>query len=399
MKFLTGDLPGTGGRYKEQPEDFLVEEIPLYPCSGSGEHCYLWIEKEGITTRDLLRQLSRGLNLKERDLGYAGLKDAKALTRQQISIPANREGRLARLKLRRAKILSTNRHDNKLRLGHLAGNRFSIRLRETHVDALARAEAILNRLQTDGVPNRFGEQRYGILNNSHRLGQLILQKDYDRFCLELIGDPQQITNPQWQQAAQEFRAGHLERALETLPNGMRDEQRLLQSLKNGTSPEESVLNLPRSLLRLFLSAYQSHLFDHLLEQRIPSLNQIESGDLAVKHVNGACFLVTDATLEQVRADQFEISPSAPLFGHKVLLAEGSPGERERQLLAREGLSLKDMKLGEGLSMPGERRPLRVPLGNARALSTTDGLQIDFSLPKGCYATSVLLELMKPGAND
>jgi tRNA pseudouridine13 synthase len=257
-----------------------------------------------------------------------------------------------------------------------------------------RAEAIFKRLQADGVPNRFGEQRYGILNNSHHLGRLILQKDYDRFCMELIGDPQQITDPQWRQAAQAFRAGDLDLTLEHLPKRMRDELRLLQTLKYNGPAEHAVLNLPRPLLRLFLSAYQSHLFDQLLEQRLPFLDRLEPGDLAVKHANGACFQVINVEEEQMRADCFEISPSAPLFGHKVLLAKERPGDRERQLLAQEGLMLKDWKIGEGLTMPGERRPLRILLGNAQVIRTTDGLQLDFSLPKGSYATSVLHELMK-----
>ncbi|HKJ05044.1 MAG TPA: tRNA pseudouridine(13) synthase TruD [Geopsychrobacteraceae bacterium] len=395
MTFLTADLPGTGGHYKEHPDDFLVEEIPLYACSGSGEHLYLWIEKEGISTRELIRQLARGLNLKERELGYAGLKDARARTRQQISIPANRELQLDRLNLRQARILSTTRHGNKLRLGHLAGNNFTIRLRATCPDAHCRAESILNRLRTLGVPNRFGEQRYGILKNSHLLGQLLLQKKYDTFCTELIGDPNQITDPPWQQAAHAFRTGHLSQALASLPARMRDEQRLLESLISGKPSKAAVFDLPRALLRLFLSAYQSHLFDQLLEQRVPQLGRVENGDLAVKHVNGACFQVKNAQQEQLRADQFEISPSAPLYGYKVLLAEGNPGEREVDLLRRENLSLDDWKLGEGLSMQGERRPLRVPLDNFLIASGPESLQLGFSLPKGSYATSVLRELIKP----
>jgi len=395
MKFLTSDLPGIGGRYKELAEDFLVEEIPLYPCSGNGEHLYLWMEKEGISTHELLRQLASGLNLKERDLGYAGLKDAKARTRQQVSLPANRESRLGGLNLRQAKILSTTRHGNKLRLGHLAGNRFSILLRDTHIDSHERAEAILKQLQVSGAPNRFGDQRYGSLNNSHNLGRHLLQKEYGQFCTELLGDPQQISDPKWQQAAQAFRGGDLDLALEILPVWMRNERRLLQTLQRGKNAAEATYTLPRSLLRLFLSAYQSYLFDQILEQRLPQLDQIETGDLAVKHINGACFQVSDATLEQPRADQFEISPSAPLFGHKVLLADGNPGKLERQILRQEDLALQDWKLGEGLSMPGERRPLRVPLGNAQATVMKDGLQLNFSLPKGSYATSVLYELMKP----
>ncbi|NOY13581.1 MAG: tRNA pseudouridine(13) synthase TruD, partial [Deltaproteobacteria bacterium] len=150
MSWLTAELPGTGGVYKEYPEDFQVEEIPLYPCCGDGEHLYLWIEKEGISTRELLGQLSRGLQLNERELGYAGLKDARARTRQMISIPAGRADRLTGLQLRKARILRQERHSNKLRLGHLAGNRFTIRLRNPHPQAAQRAAAILQVLEQQG---------------------------------------------------------------------------------------------------------------------------------------------------------------------------------------------------------------------------------------------------------
>ncbi|MDT8420482.1 MAG: tRNA pseudouridine(13) synthase TruD [Desulfuromonadales bacterium] len=398
MKFQTSDLPGTGGHYKAHPRDFQVEEIPLYPCSGTGEHLYLWVEKEGITTRELLRQLAHGLDLNERDIGYAGLKDARALTRQQLSVPANRAARLGGLRLRQAKILAATRHGNKLRLGHLAGNRFSIRLQDTPPDSCRRAEAVLQRLQITGVPNRFGEQRYGGLGNSHLLGKFLLQREYKSFCSEWFGDPQQISEPRWRRAAEAFRAGDLKLALELLPHRMRDEQRLLQALLLGKPIARTVLDLPRHLLRLFLSAYQSHLFNHLLEQRLPRLGHLESGDLAIKHSNGACFRVEDAHLEQPRADRFEISPSAPLFGCKVLLAEGPAGEREGQLLAQEQLTLADWKLGAGLTMPGERRPLRVPLDTARVVPADNGLQLEFSLPKGSYATSVLYEVIKPAGS-
>ncbi|NOQ51678.1 MAG: tRNA pseudouridine(13) synthase TruD, partial [Desulfuromonadaceae bacterium] len=119
VNWLTADLPGTDGIYKEQPEDFQVEELPLYPCSGHGEHLYLWVEKTGVTTRELLSQVSKGLRLKEREIGYAGLKDAHARTRQMISIPAQCADRVAALQLRKAQILRQELHGNKLRLGHL----------------------------------------------------------------------------------------------------------------------------------------------------------------------------------------------------------------------------------------------------------------------------------------
>ncbi len=393
--FLTAELPGTGGNYKQQADDFQVEEIPLYPCSGNGEHLYLWIEKTGVSTRELLSQLCRGLQLKERDIGYAGLKDARARTRQMISIPARCSERLATLQLRNVTILKNQLHGNKLRMGHLAGNRFRICLREVNPQALPRAEEILSMLQQRGVPNRFGEQRYGILGNSAVLGLLLLQERYEEFCRELLGNPQQIRNADWRAAASAYRAGELQQAHRCLPKRMRDERRLLRNLLDGKGHRSACFSLPRNLLRLFLSASQSQLFDQLLTQRLPDLDRLQDGDIAVKHLNGACFRVANAATEQPRIDAFEISPSAPLFGPKALLADGLPGQSERQLLEQNDLTLNSWKLGEGLTMPGERRPLRVPLHEPTVSSAAaDSLTLSFSLPKGSYATSVLHEIIK-----
>ncbi len=395
MNWLTENLPGTGGIYKQNPEDFQVEEIPLYPCSGQGEHLYLWIEKSGITTRELLTQLTRGLKLRERDLGYAGLKDAHALTRQMISVPFSKIDQIIKLNLNNAKILSMTRHSNKLRLGHLAGNRFTITIRQTHADALSRAEAILTQLRKRGVPNFFGEQRYGILGNSAQLGLLLVRKEWGRFCQEYIGDPELIRNQDWKKAAEHYRRGEIGTALDSLPQRMRDERRLLRTLLTGATCRAAVSTLPRNLLRLFLSAAQSNLFDQLLKQRLATLDQLNDGDIAVKHINGACFRVEHAADEQSRSDSFEISPSAPLYGCKVMLATGETGQAEIDLLEKTGLTLESWKLAQGLTMPGERRPLRVPLSGAKIIDHGDhSLTLSFALPKGSYATSVLRELIK-----
>lgn len=395
MIFLTADLPGTGGVYKEQPSDFQVEEIPLYPCSGDGEHLYLWTEKEGITTHELLNQLKRGLKLRESEIGYAGLKDARAKTRQMLSIPAKCAARLDALQLRNASILQLQRHSNKLRLGHLAGNRFTLLLRETAPDARQRAEAILQALKQKGVPNRFGEQRYGILGNSAKLGRLLLQQNYVDFCREIIGTPSLIRNSAWRAAAEAYRQNDLAGCLQRLPKRMRDERRVVRTLLDGKGERQAALSLPRNLLRLYLSACQSLLFDQLLEQRLHRLHHLETGDIAYKHDNGACFRVEDAATEQNRADRFEISPTAPLFGYKVMEATGPPGTREQKILETTGLTLKNWRVEKGLAMPGERRPLRVPLHQPQVEQlTTDQLKLSFSLPKGSYATSVLLEIIK-----
>ena len=393
-EYLTDKLPGIGGTIKECPEDFFVEELPLYAPCGEGEHLYLRVEKSGLTTFELLQRLARALGVRERELGYAGLKDARATTRQTVSIPGVDRERALALELPGIHILEAAYHRNKLRLGHLAGNRFAIRVRQVEAGALEQALDILQVLQDLGVPNRFGAQRYGVLGNSQRVGRALLRRDFPSALREIIGDPEQITNERWRLGAERFAAGDLEGAQEAFPTRFRDERRLLAALRAGQSPEQALLGLPRKLLRLYLSAYQSHLFDRLVDMRLATLGTLWPGDLAWKHANGACFLVQETDTEQPRADRFEISPSAPLYGYKVTLAQGQAGMLEQALLEKEGLRLEDFRLSGGLSMEGERRPLRVPLTSVEARHEEGSLLLSFALPRGSYATSVLHEVMK-----
>ncbi|MEJ2470489.1 MAG: tRNA pseudouridine(13) synthase TruD [Desulfuromonadales bacterium] len=394
---LTKDLPGTGGTIREHPDDFQVEEIPLYEPCGTGDHLYLRVEKTGLTTYDLLRELARAFGCRERDLGYAGLKDARALTRQTVSVPVPPATDVSNLQIPGVTILGAERHRNKLRPGHLAGNRFRIRIRDPQADALARAQAILAALVKTGVPNRFGTQRYGALGNSHRIGGALLRGDYPAAIREIIGTPEAITHPGWRTAAEAYRAGDLDTAITNLPRHCRPERKLLTMLRNGAAPRKAVLAMPRKLLRLYLSAYQSSLFDRLLTKRLPEINRIWPGDIAYKHVNGASFLVTDPELEQPRADAFEISATGPMFGYKMRLAQERAGSLEADLLAAEDLDLQTFRLPGGLAMEGERRALRVPLQVADCSLLDNDLVLAFSLPRGSFATSLLAEVIKtPG---
>lgn len=393
-EYLTSALPGVGGTLGDDFRDFFVEEIPLYEPCGSGEHLYLTLEKQGMTTYDLLNRVAGQLGVRERDLGYAGLKDARAVTRQTISIPGLRPEDARRLAIPGVDILAAALHTNKLRPGHLAGNRFVIRLKNTAEDAEQRAAAILGVLEDLGVPNRFGKQRYGLLGNSHRIGRALMQRDYSTAIAEIVGDPERIEHPGWREAARAFREERLADAIPLLPPHCRNERLLLECLEHGGSPEKCLFNMPRKLLRLYLSACQSALFDRIVLMRLDSLEKLWPGDLAYKHVNGACFLVEKPAAEQPRADAFEISPSGPLFGFKTRLAKSQAGLLEQALLDKENLALPDFRLGRGLSMEGARRPLRVPLANPRATVRDDALEVAFQLPKGSFATAVLHELMK-----
>jgi tRNA pseudouridine13 synthase len=396
-EFLTSKLPGTEGIIRQQPEDFQVEEIPLYEPCGEGDHLYVSVEKCGLTTYDLLRELAKALNCKERDLGYAGLKDARAITRQTVSVPLRKPDDVKGLEIPGVKILSACLHRNKLRPGHLAGNRFRIRIRQPNPDGLQRAKAILDMLENIGVPNRFGDQRYGALGNSHLIGRAVLRDDYSGAIDEIIGDPAKIIHAGWQQAAEAYHGGDLETAIAKLPRHCRPERRLLEMVSAGKSPRKAVRAMPRKLLRLYLSAYQSSLFDRFVDMRLATLKQILLGDLAYKHINGACFLVTDPDVEQPRAESFEISPTAPLYGYKTKLAEGRTGLLEQRILDQEQLTLEAFHLSDGLAMSGERRPLRVPIQVSECIMDKEDLLLSFSLPKGCFATTVLAEVMKTEA--
>src|SRR5271155_993900 len=138
---LTSDLPGIGGKIKFDPEDFEVEEIPAYEPSGQGDFLYLWIEKRDMGAEYFTRQIARRLDIPVGEIGTAGLKDRRAVTRQMISVPASVEGRLPQLEGDGIRVLRVGRHGNKLRPGHLHGNHFRITVRD--LDPAVRAQEVL----------------------------------------------------------------------------------------------------------------------------------------------------------------------------------------------------------------------------------------------------------------
>ena len=395
MSYLTTDIPGTGGKIKETPEDFRVEEIPLYLPSGTGEHTYVVIEKRGLTTLEAMRRISRALNVPERDMGYAGMKDSVGVTRQTFSIPRVAPELCSALDLPGVRVLSALRHGNKLKPGHLAGNRFRLRIREVAEDALPRAEATLKVLESRGVPNYFGAQRYGVQGNSHLIGRAMVRGDWREAFDTVIGDPSGVRDDRWRAAIEAYRRGDLEESIRTFPGHCRTERDILQRLtKRPDSYEKAFYAIQPRLKKLYLSAYQSSLFDRLLEERLPGFDRVMTGDLAIKHDNGACFLVTDGALEAPRAEAFEISPSGPMFGCRMRFPEGEPRELEEVLLNGENLAPASFDLPGGLAMDGERRPLRVPLVDPGVERDGEDLMLSFALPRGSYATSVLREIMK-----
>lgn len=393
--YLTADLPGTGGMIKESCDDFLVEEIPSYLPCGSGDHAYMIVEKRGITTLDAIRRIARHLNVAERTIGYAGMKDAAGVTRQTISIEHIKPEAAEGLELDGLKIVSVSRHTNKLKLGHLKGNRFRIVIRGMATNAREVVPSVLEILEQRGVPNYFGYQRYGSQGNSHLIGAAMLGRDWQAATDRLMGEPAAVRDDQWRAGIEAYQRGDLARALELFPRHCRSEREVIQRLiVRPDGFERAFAAIHPRLKKLYLSAFQSWLFDQAVERRLQHIDALLPGDLAWKHVNGACFLVEDAETEQERARDFEISATGPMFGCKMKQPAGVPLEIEQQILDNGHLGTADFDLPGGLRIEGERRPLRVPLEKPSFLIEADRLELEFRMVKGSYATSLIREITK-----
>jgi tRNA pseudouridine13 synthase len=402
LPFLTASLGGTGGNIKESFDDFFVEEIPLYKATGLGTHTYIFIEKKGLTTDEAIERISRALNILRKDVGSAGLKDARAVTRQWISIEHIEPEKISALQIPNIKILALDRHTNKIKIGHLAGNRFIIKLRQPQIplrQAAALAEQILSVLAKRGVPNYFGLQRFGSRKNSHLLGCACIKADADEFIDILLGRPQDSDIPPVAAACSFYEQGLYEKALEAWPRLNREQRRTLQHLiKSGGDKKKAFDTFDKHLKSFYISSYQSYLFNMVLARRMPDIDSLLVGDMAYKHDNGACFAVEDAAAEQARCDNFQISPTGPLLGYRMTELTGPAGQIENPVLAEAKLDEKDLKRMKRLGARGGRRPLRFQprnwMVNCGQDEKGDFLQLEFELDSGCYATMLLREIAK-----
>lgn len=394
--FLTASLPGTGGVLKKVPEDFRVDEVPLYLPCGEGEHVFFRVWKRGIATFEAVRRVAKELGVSENHVAYAGLKDARAVTTQWMSVHGVDEGRVRELAAPALAILETKRHRNKLKVGHLRGNRFRIVVRGAEEGSLPRAAAILDVLVRRGSPNYFGEQRFGLRGHGHLCGEAIVRGDYEAFVKRLLGGPPNgERDPALLEARRLFDEGRIEEAWEAMPVRHRTEKKCLHALVRFRDYERAFFAIPKRMRQMFASAFQSDLFNRVLERRLPGIDALREGDLAYLHRNGAVFRVEDAAEAESRCAAFEISPSGPIFGTDVPLAEGDPGVLERAVLAESGLTLDRFEVGGGIRLHGLRRPLRVPLQEAslRPVDATS-FEVEFVLPSGAFATSVMREITK-----
>lgn len=397
--YLTAEVPAVPGTLKARYEDFVVEEVPLYEPEGHGDHVHFTIEKAGLTTHKAVADIARALGVRPRDIGLAGLKDARAVTRQTLSIEHVDPDRIAALDLPRIRVLAVARHPRKLRIGHLSANRFVIRLRDVDFARVSDVHHVLEVLASRGVPNYFGAQRFGVRGDTAEIGRRLVDGDFDGAVSLIAGAPGPHDTGSVLEARRAFEAGDYAAAATLWPRAYAAHARLSRAMAREKGNARRALRaFDRRMLRLFVNAYQSWLFNEVLARRIDGLDRILDGDLAVKHDTGGVFRVEDAAAEQPRADAFEISPTGPLPGPEMRRAEGMPGEIEETVLREADRRLEDFPSTGPFRVSGGRRALRFPLRDVSVEpghdEAGDYLEFRFTLPPGCYATAVLREVCK-----
>jgi tRNA pseudouridine13 synthase len=344
--------PGAPILFRGDDDGFSVDEVPLYLPSGDGDHLYLHIEKRGTSTPEVWKRLRAVFGVKEIEIGTAGLKDARGVTRQWLSVPA----RLVEPRVLADKaaveadlgvvVLDAKRHRNKLRTGHLRGNRFTCRLDDVHAADVAALTARAALLAQTGIPNWFGAQRFG----------------------------------------------HDDRAL-------REAERWLPRMRRATTKRE----------QFWVSAVQSVLFNDWLALRVDegTWGGVVAGDVCEKRMpdgrGGPLFVCEDVATDAPRAARGEIAPTGPLYGQQMRTAGSDALTRESRSLQRLGVD-REALLSHPAFSTGTRRSARLVVEDVVVRRAERGVgdgsvDVSFVLPPGAYASVLLTELVGPRLVD
>ena len=351
-RFYSLDHSSIDFHFKQTPRDFVVEEIPLYEFSKEGEHLILFVRKKNLTTTEMVGLFARYLGIKNRDIGYAGLKDKHAMTKQYISIHKKHEEMLDGFSHDNIKILSKTHHNNKIKIGHLSGNRFFIKVKKVNPTSAVKIDEALKNIQTFGMPNFFGYQRFGNDGNNHILGEKIAKGEAKernpRVKKLLINSYQSHLFNLW-----------LSRRLE-----------INRLINNFTVQElEPLLNMPNNELSKLKA--QKHPF------------KLIEGDIMEHYPYGRLFEFENGEHDFTRFNEKDISATGLLCGKKVKISSGIARTIEKNF-------------DDEINADGARRYAWVfPKDiEGRFKNEEAHYEMNFTLPKGSYATVLLEEVAK-----
>lgn len=391
MWYYATETCPSGGVIKKRVEDFVVEEIlrdgVLVSTSGVslapriGNWTWIHVVKHNVDTLKLMLSLAKSLNVRLSEISVGGIKDARAITSQIISVRKHID---ALPTVPNVKFLGMWSMDRPITPSEIYGNKFTIVLRDVdRVDCVLESLAALNDV---AIPNYYGYQRFGTVRPvSHLLGRALLKKDPESFYEVMFCR----IFPHESEAAKRARElacrGEHARALETFPKKFVEERLLLRKLTRGSDLWNAIMAIPTNILKMYIEAVQSHIFNLFLSKRM------ELGPLDTP-IEGDLVEVNRQVSHYVGLGN---SVVLPIVGIGVRMPRGKVGEALAHVLKEEGVEFNFLKMPRGLRAYGSYRKAKVEMSNFVYSIDGRNVTLQFTLPRGSYATVVLREVVKP----
>ena len=357
--FLQGSKPSFV--FNKSSKDFEVEEVPLYEFSGEGEHLIVKFRKKDMTTWEAVNAFSSATGVKARDIGYAGLKDKEGSTIQYFSIPCKHEEQIKSFAHDRIRILDITRHNNKLKPGHLKGNNFKLRLKKVLPKDASIIDGLLKELGREGMPNYFGFQRFGKDGKNHELGRAIVEGTHKERNKELkkllISAYQSYLFNEW--LSIRVQIGHLAKSF----------------VKNDLVNALNIMMKQNDLEQIFTLENTANISTQ------KQFFKVLEGDTMCHYPYGRLFLAEDLIVEGSRFVERQAVPTGLLDGERQKKSEGMAWAIESKFV-------------KNLHENGDRRYAWIFVENIKThfIEEQAWMEIEFYLPKGCYATVLLAEL-------
>jgi len=401
MRYYASDTPGIGGKLRSTADDFLVEEIPV-AVGGSGPYLICKLTKKDWELQHAVKELAKRLGISHRRIGWGGTKDRHAITSQLISLYEITPEQIAVVRLKDITLEVLGRSQFPLSLGSLKGNRFDIAIRNLSGEDIEGQLSSVTETASAGVPNYYGVQRFGVIRPlTHRIGEMILKGDYEDAVMTYIGQsfPDE---PEENRATRTiyYETRDAREALHRLPVSMSYERSMLHHLVNQPDDYKGALKvLPPKLLSMFVSAFQSWLFNCALSIRFDQGTAIDepvAGDLLIFE-NGREDRVTlqnkGIAAQHIKRGRCIIAIFMP---GSLTATQGHSGSAIEHLLEEQGIGPDNFGKAQEFvhsRFNGALRPISL-MTPVDAQHDGDCVRLKFILPPGHYATTVCREYMK-----
>jgi tRNA pseudouridine13 synthase len=415
------DHPGVTGKLRFRIDDFRVTELCLYPPKkDQGNFTIAEVSSRNWENHTLVQEIAHRLHLSQRRISFAGTKDKRAWTTQLMSFDHVSPEQMSTLSIKDVTFENIFQSDVPVRIGALLGNRFDITIRNISDDVVP--EQIISLISPfkkwGGFPNFYGIQRFGVIRPiTHLVGKYIIEGDFEKAAMTYIGNPLPGENETTYALREELeKTRDYEKAFHSYPDALNFEKAMLNKLIQ--DPHDFIgafKELPKNLLMMFVNAYESVLFNKILSERIRRnipIHQAIIGDIIAPMrkdvIVNETIPVTESNIDKVNAQisKKKAVVTGILIGYDTMYATGEMGEIEHTIIDSQKIDPRDFIIPEipFLSSSGTRRPLLALLPCLEWTLHTDeyvqdhqALTMRFELQKGCYATSLLREIMK--SND